>query len=171
MISIRQETSANFSDVYNLVRAAFENEEFSDKDEHNLVNRLRKSENFVPQLSLVAFEDRQIVGYILFTEIKVGDTTLLALAPVAVSPIHQKGGIGSKLILEGHSIAKKMGYVGCVVLGHNKYYPNFGYVNASQFNIKAPFDVSDDNFMAIPFIKNSLDTINGTVQYAKEFFE
>ena len=170
-ITIRQECPADIDYVYTVVKTAFETAEFSDHDEHNLVNRLRTSDAYIPTLSLVAEWDNQIVGHVLFTEIMVGDGILLALAPVAVIPEMQGKGVGSKLILEGHRLAKKMGYLGCVVLGHHKYYPRFGYQKASVFSIVAPFEVSDECFMAIAFEDNALRTISGVVEYAKEFFE
>lgn len=75
------------------------------------------------------------------------------------------------LIKEGHRIATQLGYKGSVVLGHDKYYPKFGYKKASQYNIEAPFEVSDDNFMAVELIDGGLSDVRGVVEYAKEFFE
>ncbi|MCC0723151.1 N-acetyltransferase [Clostridioides sp. ZZV14-6104] len=168
---IRQEKASDKNKVYEVVKSAFANEDSSDHDEQNLVNRLRNSTSFVPELSLVAEDDGNIVGHILFTEIKVKNNVLLALAPVSVSPNVQGKKIGSKLIEEGHKIAKSKGYKGCVVLGHDKYYPKFGYQVASKFNIKAPFEVPDENFMAIELLDNGLKEVSGVVEYAKEFFE
>lgn len=168
---IRQEKESDKNKVYDVIKSAFENEEISDHDEHNLVNRLRTSDNFVPELSIVAKHNGDIVGHILFTEIKVGDSVLLTLAPVSVAPSMQGKKIGTKLIVEGHKVAKEKGYKGCVVLGHDKYYPKFGYQVASKFNIKAPFEVPDKNFMAIELLEGGLQGISGVVEYAKEFFE
>lgn len=67
-----------------------------------MVNRLRKSTKYIPELSLVAEYEDKIVGHILFTEITVGDHTLIALAPVKVLPEMQSKGIGKLLIREGH---------------------------------------------------------------------
>lgn len=48
------------------------------------------------------------------------------------------------------------------------YYPKFNYVPAIQYGIKAPFEVPNENFMAIKL--NDTDAkIEGTVEYAKEF--
>ncbi len=172
-INIRQENENDYANVYNVVQTAFANTEHSDGDEQNLVTRLRKSEAFVPELSLVAEVDGEIVGHIMFTKIRIGDSDVLALglAPLAVLPELQRSGIGGKLIEEGHKIAKELGYVYSIVLGHEEYYPRFGYKPASIYGIKPPFPVSDENFMAIKLIKDETSTINGVVSYAKEFFE
>ena len=168
MIEIRQENKKDYDEVYNVVKTAFKTAEHSDGNEQDLVVSLRKSKNFIPELSLVAIQDKKIVGYILFTKINIGKYEELALAPLAVLPEYQKQGIGKKLIEKGHKIAKGLGFHYSVVLGSEKYYPKLGYVPASQYGIKAPFEVSNENFMAIKL--NDFDKeIVGTVEYAKEF--
>ena len=168
MIEIRKEQKSDYEEVYNLVKTAFEKAKESDGNEQDLVVDLRNSDNFVPELSLVAKKDDKIVGYILFTKIQIGKSEELALAPLAVLPEYQSQGIGSKLIKEGHKIAKEMGYHYVVVLGSDKYYPKFGYEKASKYGIKPPFDVPDENFMVIK-LNDLRKEIIGTVKYAKEF--
>lgn len=168
MIEIRQENEKDYEEIYKVIKVAFETVEHSDGKEQDLVVSLRKSENFIPELSLVAIQDKKIVGYILFTKINIGKYEELALAPLAVLPKYQRQGIGKKLIEKGHGIAKELEFHYSVVLGSEKYYPKFGYVPASQYGIKAPFEVLDENFMAIK-LNNSDKKILGTVEYAKEF--
>lgn len=168
MPEIRQENKNDYEEVYNVVKLAFETAEHSNGNEQELVVALRKSSSFIPEMSLVAVIDNKIVGYILFTKIKIGKYEELALAPLGVLPEYQKQGVGSELIQEGHKIAKKFGYHYSVVLGSEKYYPKFGYIPAKEYGIKAPFEVPDENFMAIKLNDTDIE-INGTVQYAKEF--
>ena len=168
MLEIRQESKNDYDEVYNVVKKAFETAEHSDGNEHDLVDALRKSNSFIPELSLVAIEDGKIVGHILFTKIKIGKSEELALAPLAVLPEYQKQGIGSKLIEEGHKVAKNLGYHYSIVLGSENYYPKFGYIPASNYGIKAPFEVEDKNFMAIKLNEPKFK-IEGIVEYAKEF--
>ena len=110
MLEIREENKKDFDEVYNVIKTAFKTAEHSDGNEQDLVVDLRKSDNFIPELSLVAVQDNKVVGYILFTKIKIGNFEELALAPLAVLPKYQKQGIGSELIEKGHIIAKKLGY-------------------------------------------------------------
>ena len=168
MLKIRQEKKEDYEEVYNVVKIAFATAKHRDGNEQDLVVDLRKSNNFIPELSLVAIKDNKIVGYILFTKIKVGKYEELALAPLAVLPEYQKQGIGKKLINEGHRIAKKLGYHYSIVLGSEEYYSKSDYVPASHYGIKAPFEVSDENFMAIKLNDTNLK-IFGTVKYAEEF--
>ena len=106
MLTIRQEKPEDYRQVEQVVEQAFAHAEHTDHDEHNLVARLRGSEAFIPELSLVAEQDGRIVGHILFTKLKVGQTTQLALAPLAVHPDFQRQGIGGALIEEGTALRR-----------------------------------------------------------------
>jgi len=100
--------------------------------------------------------------------VKQGKYEELALAPLGILPENQKQGIGTKLIEEGYKIAKKLGYHYSIVFGSEKYYTKFGYILASQYGIKAPFEGTNEKFMAIKL--NDFDNeITGIVEYAKEF--
>ena len=162
MLEIRQETKKDYEEVYNVVKTAFETAEHSDGNEQDLVVALRNSNNFIPQLSLVATQDSKIVGYILFTKIKIGEYEELAL------PKYQKQGIGKKLIEKGHKKAKELGYHYSIVLGSETYYSKSGYSPAINYGIKASFEVPNENFMAIK-LNNTDSEIIGIVEYAKEF--
>lgn len=168
MLEIRKETKSDYDEVYDAIKAAFETAEYSDGNEHDLVVALRKSNNFIPDLSLVAIEDNKIVGYILFTKIKIGEYEEITLAPLAVLPQYQRKGIGRKLIENGHKIARELGYHYSIVLGSETYYSKSGYSPAINYGIKAPFEVSNENFMAIK-LNNTDKEIIGIVEYAKEF--
>ena len=92
MIEIRQESQKDYEEVYRVVKTAFEMVEHSDGNEQDLVVALRNSDSFIPELSLVAVKEDKIVGYILFTKIKIENHEEIALAPLAVLPEYQKQG-------------------------------------------------------------------------------
>ena len=125
---IRQEEPKDYEAVYHVVKAAFGSAEHTDGNEQDLVNALRKSKSFIPALSLVAEQDGKVTGHILFTEVKVGGTVQLALAPLSVLPAFQKQGIGKALIRAGHEKAAALGYLYSIVLGSELYYPQIGYL-------------------------------------------
>lgn len=163
-MEIRQENQDDCEAVYKVVKEAFATAEQSDGNEQDLVNALRNSDSFIPELSLVAIENGEVVGHILFTKAYVGEFVELAFAPLSVLPLYQRKGIGLALMQKGHSIAKTLGYDYSIVLGHSEYYPKVGYVPASVYGIKAPFDVPDENFMAIK-LNDREKRIKGIIRY------
>ncbi|WP_453993783.1 GNAT family N-acetyltransferase [Bacillus nitroreducens] len=175
-ITIRQEIPKDYHVTEEVIRKAFLNEEFSDKKEHYLVKRIRKSNAFIPELSLVAVNQKEdIVGNILLSKIQIvdGDQSVesLALAPVSVIAEYQRLGIGSQLIEAALERAKELGYQSVIVLGHKDYYPRFGFKQANLWNIRAPFDVPNEVFMAIELFEGSLKNVQGIVKYSEAFNE
>lgn len=168
-VKIRAENTVDIKEIYKINALAFGQE-----NEAKLVDILRGSNTFVPDLSLVAEINNIIVGHILFTKIKIIDNNqnefeTLALAPMAVSIDFQKKGIGTLLIRNGLKKAKEMGFKSVIVLGHKHYYPKFGFVPTNKWNIKSPFDVPPEAFMGIELIAGEFKNVNGIVKYPKEF--
>ena len=167
-MNIRQEIAADYSSVCRVVKAAFTAAEQSDGNEQDLVAALRKSQSFIPELSLVATVHGEIAGHILFTRADIGGCPELALAPLSVLPKYQKRGIGMALMAEGHRVARSLGYDYSVVLGHAQYYPQAGYRPASLYGIKAPFEVPDEHFMALK-LNPLAKPLDGTIIYDPAF--
>lgn len=170
---IRQENNNDYKEVFSVIEKAFKEEEFTDHKEQFLVERLRTSKAFIPELSIVAEVNGKIVGHILITKVKVKNKTKefdsLALAPVSVIPEFQNKGIGGKLITHSHNKARELGYKSIILLGHESYYPKFGYEQADKYGIKLPFEVPKENCMVIELVEDGLKGVNGMVEYAKEF--
>lgn len=113
-IIIKQEENTELPVICNLIEAAFANMQESDHQEHHLVDRLHKSDTYIPELSLVAKTDQEeIVGYILLTKAEIVSEsevhTSLAVAPLAVLPEYQNRGIGGMLLKEAHKRAAALG--------------------------------------------------------------
>ncbi|MFK7771729.1 MAG: GNAT family N-acetyltransferase [Saprospiraceae bacterium] len=168
-MKIRQETPLDFKSVYTLNHLAFKQE-----GESQLIEKIRMGDTFIPELSLVAEQDEKVIGHILFSKTKIiGEQTYpsLALAPMSVHPDFQNKKIGSELITIGLQIAKKLNFEHVIVLGHKNYYPKFGFQKASTWNIRCPFEVPDDHFMAIELVERSLENKGGLVEYPPVFYE
>ncbi|RUS46930.1 GNAT family N-acetyltransferase [Cohnella sp. AR92] len=168
---IRTENEREYQEVYDLNYQAFGNRE----DESKLVERIRTSEGFVPELSLVAEMDDRIVGHLLLSEATVEDQeeshTVIVLAPIAVKPDMQARGIGSSLIQEGIKRCKDLGYELVLLIGHPSYYPRLGFQPARPFGLELlQFEVSDDIFMVYEVKEGALLKMKGELKYPEAFF-
>lgn len=167
---IRARAPADDGAIYELVKQAFKSSPHASGDEQDLVVRLRKTSAYVPELSLVADADGEIIGHIMFTQIKIGDETQLILAPLAVLPARQKQGVGKALILRGHDIAKRAGYGFSVLVGHPSYYPKFDYRAASAFGLTCAQSVPSECFMACDLQKSGR-MLNAQMSIPAVFFD
>lgn len=157
--------------VDNILKDAFKGTEKDSHKEAELVRALYQNENFIKDLSLTAKYKGKTVGYILFTKIKINEEEFLALGPVGVMRRFQKKGVGKSLITQGQQLAKKKGFKGVFVAGDPNLFKKFGYKPASEFGIKAPFEIPDENFMGIELVPGAFDGISGTLEYPQEFLD
>ncbi len=168
MVIVKKEDWQDFKDVENLLRQAFPTSE-----EAILVNKLRLSEAFVPELSLVARMDHQIVGHNMLTRLSIQDGegvfSALALAPLAVLPLFQRQGYGSRLVKMAVSEATRLGYSLILVLGDPQYYSRFGFVPAVEKGIYPPEESWKDAFQVLELVPGALQNIQGQVLYPPEF--
>jgi putative acetyltransferase len=143
---------------------------FGSPAEATLVDVLREE---VPDvISLVAEDDGEVVGHIMFSPVRVDgarDIRAMGLAPMAVMPERQRAGIGSALVRAGLAACTRRGVEAVFVVGHPPYYPRFGFTRASTFGIACEFEVPDDAFMAIELISGALREIAGTVYFHDAF--
>ena len=161
---IRLEQPADITVIRLVVEQAF-----GQPAEANLVDKLRANGKAI--VSLVAVENDQIVGHILFSDATIDAVTIIGLAPLSVLPSHQKQGVGTLLTNAGIEACRAAGYTAMIVLGHPEYYPRFGFVPASQFGIKSEYDVPDEVFMAMELQPGALAHCAGVAKYQAEFNE
>src|SRR4051794_27187108 len=108
-LQIRPETAADYEAIREVNEQAF-----GRPNEARIVEVVRESPGFIPDLSLVADRDGEILGHVLFSRVTIegkgGPWELLALGPVAVRPAWQRQGNGSRLILAGLERAAEQGH-------------------------------------------------------------
>jgi putative acetyltransferase len=168
---LRTETADDYQRVFDLNYRAFGNRE----DESRLIERIRESADFIPELSIVAVEDEMVIGHILLSGAKVTDGTaahnVIALAPIAVHPDYQGKGVGGRLIEEGLSRCKALGYGLVLLIGHPSYYPKFGFTPARAFGLELKqFEVPDEVFQVYELQEGQLGDIKGELRYPEAFF-
>ena len=169
MVEVRFERPKNIDEIRLLNYKAF-----GQPEEGLIVDKLRNSCNGI--LSLVAISNNKIVGHIMFSPVTIetheGVIEGTGLAPMAVLPELQNQGIGSKLVKEGLRIIKNTTCPFVIVLGHEKYYPRFGFQRASKYGLKSQWgEVPDEAFMAMIFDDSLMEGVSGFVRYRNEFDE
>lgn len=146
-----------------VIRHAFEQD-----DEADLVEQLRTDGDVLCEL--VEASDIALQGHILYSPLTLErDGALIAaaaLAPVSVLPAFQNRGIGGELIRAGNARCAELGCAAIIVLGHQDYYPRFGFSAAAAESLEAPF--SGPHFMALELRPGVLKA-GGRVRYAKAF--
>jgi len=112
-----------------------------------------------------------IVGHILFSRMSIetegGSVAAVSLAPMAVLPGHQRQHIGTQLVRHGLDRLRDRGERIVIVLGHEHYYPRFGFSCEMARDLKSPFP--PEAFMAMELVEGALDGVRGSVRYAAAF--
>ncbi|MBP1908849.1 GNAT family N-acetyltransferase [Methanolobus bombayensis] len=165
-IQIRKAKDSDFNDIMEIEKEAFGSEE-----EANLVSQLLEDKSAEPLISLLAFKKEEAVGHILFTKATIdGNITsplVYILAPMAVKPKHQRQGIGGMLINEGLNKLKTIGAEMVFVLGHESYYPRYGFKkDAGSMGFAATYPIPDEHagaWMIYPLSTGATDGFKGRV--------
>jgi putative acetyltransferase len=175
-VLIRRERPEDVADIRAVTAAAFSGMEHSippvEPDgvpgEATLVGWLREDPGWVPELSLVADVDGEVVGHAVCTRGELAGRPTLGLGPVSVAPERQRDGVGSALMHAMLGGADAMGEPVVVLLGSPAYYGRFGFVPASSLGIEAPDPGWGDYFQARPLAAYD-SGLRGPFRYAAPF--
>lgn len=175
MITIRAELPSDGVIITNIVQRAYAAVSYSDNREHLMIDRLRKTDAYVPALSLIAEIGGEAVGHVLLTRALIWNdavvATTLALAPLSIVPEFQSQGVGKQLVSSAHGRAAGLGFGSVLVVGIPAYYPQFGYKPLSRYPITLPFEAPDENCMILQLRPGVLDGIAGRVRYAEGWLD
>jgi putative acetyltransferase len=168
-MDVRSEQPADHAAIHTVVRAAFRDDATAE-----LVARIRRSNNYVPSLALVAADDGVIVGHIMLSHVPLDDGTrvhrVVTLSPVSVRPDRQGQGIGGALIECAIGRAEEQREPLVVLEGSPAYYPRFGFRPAAGFGIvlHLPSWAPPEAAMVYPLSRYRPE-IRGTVRYPPAF--
>ena len=184
-ITIRPEEHKDYKSIVSLILRSFqEGTDYSDgTDIIALVEEIRDSEYYIPELSFVAELDDEIVGHFLFSRFPLspakegghGDaanTEIVMLAPVSVHADYFRQGIGTAMLTMGIEKVKEMGFKGITVEGNYKFYNQVGFKTSSEFNIFPTSGIPMEEprcMMCQETYKGSLDGIHGFIVYDMYF--
>ena len=161
-MNIRPERAEDAAAIREILVAAFPS-----AVEADLVERLRRGRELA--LALVAEDGGRLHGYAAFVKLLVDDGERIhravGLAPLAVTPLRQRLGIGGALIREAHGLLAARGIPLVFVLGDPNYYARQGY----DPDLALPFDCvyAGPYFMALRL--NDSAPKSGKVRYPAAF--
>ena len=168
-VKLRHITKEDYYNVEYTAKKAFWNLNMPGCDEHYLVHRIWDEPGYVPEISLLAEINNEVVGFILYTRCRLetenGNVEVLTFGPLCVDPEYQKTGIGKKLLLESMELAKAQNFKGILICGVPEYYPKFGFKTADKFGITMPDGSNFDAFMGYELVEKGLSDNKG------KFFE
>ncbi len=149
---------------------ALNSEAFGGPAEAALVARLDR--DGVVVASLVAEEQGRVVGHILFSalsvEVEGRPVEAVSLAPMCVAPGRQGQGIGSRLVRAGVEAVRSRGAEAIIVLGHEWFYPRFGFRHDLVRNLSCAFNAYEA-FMGLELKPGALGGRKGICRYPKAF--
>jgi putative acetyltransferase len=152
-----------------VVRAAFVRHP---DDVASFVERIRASEQFIPELALVAEDSSGVIAHAILSWVGIvggSRPRILNLTPVSVRPDRQRIGVGSRLIRDALRRAEEAGEPAVMVEGIAEYYPRFGFERASALGFVAPHPKIPDEAFMVKRLRGYCSDIAGRVVYTPAY--
>lgn len=137
-----------------------------------LVERIRASGNYVPELALVAEDDSGVTGFVMVSWIGVEGGSrdrILDLSPLGVRPDRQNRGVGVALTEEVLRRVEALGEPAVVVEGIPSYYPRFGFERASALGFAPDHEGIPDAAFMVKRLPGYTPELAGRVVYPPAF--
>jgi putative acetyltransferase len=167
-VIVRAETPDDHERIRRIVEEAF-----GDTITGDIVDAIRASDRFVPELSLVAGSAGQALGHVIssYVDLLVPDTRrVLQVGPLAVVPSHQRQGLGSALMQETIRVADERGDPLLLIEGDPAYYGRFGFTRADEQGIEPPREARGPQYFMVRPLRAYDSTLQGRAVYPPETF-
>ena len=177
-IIIRPETQKDYKDIVSLVLRSFrEGTNYSDgTDIIALIEEIRMSPYYIPELSFVAELEGKIVGHFLFSRFPLSrtpagghqDSGIVMLAPVSVHADYFHRHVGVTMLTLGIQKVRQAGYNGITVEGDFHFYNRVGFRTSSEFGIYPTSGIPMEEprcMMCQQTRPGSLEVIGGYIVY------
>lgn len=172
-IIIRQEEERDYRRVEEIAREAFWNLYFPETDIPVVVNKLRRSSDFIKELTYVIEVNGKVEGAIFYTNSKIIDKKevehkVISFGPVFISPEFHRQGLGRKLITYTIEKAKEMGYRAIITLGYPYHYEPYGFLGGKKYGISMPDMKFYRGLLVLPLYEGALENISGYVIFSND---
>jgi putative acetyltransferase len=145
-VIVRQERADDERELAALIDAAF-----GDTETSEFTARIRASAGYLPELTFVADDDGELVGFTMLSYVRSGARDVLILTPMAVRPDRQRAGVGKQVVRAAIAAAEERGEPVVLVEGVPSYYPQFGFRSASELGFERPDPrIPEAAWMALP---------------------
>ena len=166
---VRRERPGDEPAVRDVQAAAFRQVPGEDPAEARLLDELRRTDAWLPRLSLVAESaDGAVVGHVVCTRAHVDDWPVVGLGPIGVRPDHQLRGIGAALVHAVVAAAEATGEPLIGLLGSDVYYGRFGFVPSTAAGVEPPEPHWGAHFQVRTLAEHDA-AIRGRFRYASPF--
>jgi predicted N-acetyltransferase YhbS len=165
---VRREAAGDASAIRAVTAAAF-GRAGGDPPEARLIDELRASPAWLPELSLVAAAPAgEILGHVLCSRGYVGRSPVLALGPLAVRPDSQGRGVGSALMYAVLGAADALGEPLVALLGDPAFYGRFGFELGAVYGITPPRPEWQQHFQ-VRVLTGYEPSVRGVFAYPEPF--
>jgi len=103
-VIVRAERPDDERELAALIDAAFDDTETSE-----FTAKIRASAGYVPELTFVADDDGELVGFTMLSYVQAGGRNVLILTPMAVRPDRQRAGVGKYVVRAAIAAAHERG--------------------------------------------------------------
>lgn len=166
---VRRELAGDEASIRAVTAAAFAGPGEDVPVEAPLVDWLRASPAWIPELSLVAVDpDGGVAGHVLCTRGTVAAAAVLALGPLSVRPDRQRSGVGQALMHAVLGAADALAEPMVALLGSTSYYPRFGFRLASEYGITPQRPEWEEHFQVRTLTAYD-PAVRGEFAYAEPF--
>ncbi len=172
-IVVRREEERDYRRVEEVAREAFWNLYFPGANEHVVVNKLRRSKDFIKDLTCVIEVDGQVEGGIFYSHSKIvnekgEEIKTISFGPVFISPKFHRQGLGRKLITHTIEKAREMGYRAILTLGYPYHYEPYGFLGGKKYGISMPDMKFYKGLLVLPLYEGALENISGYVVFSED---
>ena len=147
---------------------------FGSQAEAELVEEIRESELFIPELSVVAETDGRVIGHVMVSHATLhggeSERRIAMLSPLAVAPDFQRRGVGSKLVRKVTADADAAGEPLVVLEGRPRFYGRLGFEHSLLYGIEITLPAwAPPEAAQVLRLSSYAPSIRGRVKYPPAF--